>query len=68
MVLKGKQGKGKSTILSKLGGTWFNDSIVDINGKEVLENIQGSWIIELGEMQATRRADNEAIKAFIKKS
>ena len=65
MVLKGKQGKGKSTILSKLGGTWFNDSIVDINGKEVLENIQGSWIIELGEMQATRRADNEAIKAFL---
>ena len=65
LVLKGKQGKGKSTMLSKLGGIWFNDSIFDISGKEALENLQGNWIIELGEMQAARRADNEAIKAFL---
>lgn len=65
LVLKGAQGKGKSTILAKLGVTWFNDSIFDISGKEALENLQGNWIIELGEMQATKRADNEAIKAFI---
>ena len=30
-----------------------------------MENLQGNWIIELGEMQAARRADNEAIKAFL---
>lgn len=65
LVLKGKQGKGKSTMLAKLGGIWFNDSIFDISGKEALENLQGNWIIELGEMQAARRADNEAIKAFL---
>lgn len=65
LVLKGAQGKGKSTVLAKLGGQWFNDSIFDINGKEALENLQGNWIIELGEMQAAKRADNEAIKAFI---
>ncbi len=52
-------------MLSKLGGIWFNDSIFDISGKEALENLQGNWIIELGEMQAARRADNEAIKAFL---
>lgn len=65
LVLKGKQGKGKSMMFAKLGGSWFNDSIFDISGKEALENLQGNWIIELGEMQAARRADNEAIKAFL---
>ena len=68
LVLKGAQGKGKSTVLAKLGGQWFNDSIFDINGKEALENLQGNWIIELGEMQAAKRADNEAIKAFISRT
>lgn len=68
LVLKGAQGKGKSTILAKLGGKWFNDSIFDISGKEALENLQGNWIIEIGEMQATKRADNEAIKAFFSRT
>ena len=68
LVLKGAQGKGKSTILAKLGEKWFNDSIFDISGKEALENLQGNWIIEIGEMQATKRADNEAIKAFFSRT
>ena len=69
LVLSGNQGTGKSTILRKLGKLWFNDSIDSINGKDaILEVHSGAWIIELGEMQATRHSDNEAIKAFISRT
>lgn len=67
VVLSGGQGIGKSTILNKLGKKWFNDSIVSFQGKDPLEQLQGSWIIELSEMQASNRADNEQIKAFLTK-
>ena len=65
LVIAGKQGIGKSSLFARLGGCWFNDSMENINGKDAIEQLIGSWIIELGEMQATRKADNETIKAFI---
>lgn len=65
IVLSGAQGQGKTTILEWLGGKWFNESITDIKDRNVMESLQGSWIIELSEMQATRKAENDAIKAFI---
>ena len=68
LVLAGSQGIGKSTSLSKLGRDWFNNSIDNINGKDAIEQLLGSWIVELGEMQATRKADNEAIKNFLSRT
>lgn len=65
IVLSGPQGIGKSTVLSKLGRQWFNDSVVSLQGKDPMEQLQGSWIIELQEMQATNKAENDQIKAFI---
>ena len=65
LILSGPQGIGKSTLLAKLGGEWFNDSLVSIGTKDTLEQLQGSWIIELAEMQATSKAENDALKAFI---
>ena len=65
LVLKGAQGCGKSTLFKRLGGAWFNDSIGTLDGKDVMEQIQGSWIVELGELQAANKSDNEQIKAFL---
>ena len=67
LVTKGKQGIGKSTILGRLAVNrdWFNDSLDSFEGKDALEQLQGSWIIEIGEMQATKKSDNEKIKSFI---
>ena len=65
LIIKGDQGVGKSTVFARLGGKWFNDSIDSINGKDAIEQLLGSWIIELGEMQATKKSTNEAIKSFI---
>lgn len=67
LVLVGPQGCGKSTLLSKLGGEWFSDSLYTVVGKTAYEQLQGHWIIELGEMAATRKAELEQIKQFISK-
>lgn len=65
LVLSGPQGIGKSTVLARLGRQWFNDSIVSLQGKDPMEQLQGSWVIELSEMQAANKAENDMIKAFI---
>lgn len=66
-VLVGKQGIGKSHILSVMGGVWFSDSITTISGKEGYEALHGSWIVEMAELTATRKQEVESIKQFISK-
>lgn len=67
LVLVGEQGRRKSTTLIKLGGEWYTDSLHTIKGKEAFENLQGYWIIEMGEMAAAKRAEIEALKQFLSK-
>lgn len=67
LVMVGPQGVGKSYILKKLGGEWFSDSLLTVQGKEAYEQLLGTWIIEMAELSATRKAESEAIKHFISK-
>ena len=67
LVLVGPQGIGKSYLLKLLGKEWFSDSVTTVQGKEAYEQLQGSWIIEMAELAATRRAEVEAIKHFLSK-
>lgn len=67
LTLYGPQGIGKSLILNKLSGEWFSDSLSTVQGKEAYEQLQGVWLIEMGELTATRKADTEAIKHFLSK-
>ncbi|WP_219712026.1 VapE domain-containing protein, partial [Clostridioides difficile] len=53
MVLSGPQGMGKSTFIKKLGGDWYSDSLTTVQGKEAYEQLQGVWLLEMGEMMAT---------------
>lgn len=64
-ILIGPQGIGKSTILAKLAMGWFNDSLKDFKGKDAMEQIQGSWINEIGELAALRKSEVEDIKQFL---
>ena len=68
LTLTGPQGIGKSTFIRFLGKDWFNDSLDTVKGKEAYEQLQGSWIIEMGELTATKKADIEATKLFLSKT
>ena len=67
LTLVGDQGTGKSTFIKKLGKEWFSDTFLTVQGKEALEQIQGSWLIEMAELSGLRKAEVEAIKHFISK-
>lgn len=64
-VLVGPQGCGKSTFCRWLGGKWFNDSVTLVGTKDSYEQLQYSWIVEIGELAAARRSDIETLKMFL---
>lgn len=68
LTLIGPQGCGKSTFVKNLGKDWFSDSLDTVKGKEAYEQLQGAWLLEMGELTATRKADIEATKLFLSKT
>jgi predicted P-loop ATPase len=68
LITTGVQGLGKSTLPAKLGGKWYSDTLDTVSGKEAYEALQGVWIMEMGELKATKKADIEATKLFISKT
>jgi hypothetical protein len=48
-----------------MGGEWFNDSLVTMEGKQGMESLRGAWLIELGELSSIKRSDVEQVKGFI---
>lgn len=67
LTLVGKQGIGKSTIIKKLGKDWYSDSFSTVQGKEAFEQIQGVWLVEIGELAGLKKAEIDTIKHFVSK-
>lgn len=67
-ILVGAQGIGKSTLLRLLGADWFNDSLNTFEGKEACEMIQGSWLVELQELNGLNKSEENAVKQFLSKT
>ena len=67
LTLRGRQGLGKSALIAKLGGKWFSDSFTTLQGKDAYEQVQGVWIMEVGELAGMRKAEAETIKLYISK-
>ncbi|WP_044294518.1 virulence-associated E family protein [Robinsoniella peoriensis] len=67
LVLNGPQGKGKSTLISKLCGEWFNDSLLlnDTRDKTAAEKLQGYWILEIGELAGLKKTEIETLRGFL---
>jgi predicted P-loop ATPase len=67
LVLSGPQGIGKSTLISRLGGEWYSDSLSlsDMNDKTAAEKLMGVWLMEIGEMAGMKKAELEKVKAFL---
>lgn len=71
LILVGKQGSYKSSFLKFLAinEEWFTDNFNTLDGDKAFEKLRGMWIVEMSELQATKRAkDVESIKAFITSS
>lgn len=67
LIMSGAEGIGKSTLLSVMGGKWFNDSITTLEGKEGMEQLRRAWVVELGELSSIKRSDVEQVKAHLSK-
>lgn len=67
LTLVGDQGIGKSTVIRRLGGAWYLDSLGQMQGREAYEQLQGVWIIELGELNSLSRSELSVVKHFISK-
>lgn len=65
VIFEGKQGIGKSTACSILGGEWFTDTLGDIANKDVVDTMRGKWVIEIGELAVMRKHEVESLKHFI---
>ena len=67
LILTGPEGAGKSTLLNKMGGEWFNDSVVTTEGKEGMDQLRRAWIVEMGELSSIKRSDVEQVKSYLSK-
>lgn len=67
LVLNGPQGVGKSTLISRLAGEWFSDSLnlSDTKDKTAAEKLQGYWIMEIGELAGLKKAEVETLRSFL---
>ena len=68
IILVGTQGGYKSSFLRFLAvnDAWFCDNFNTLDGVRAFEQLRGMWMVEMSELQATKRTkDVETIKAFI---
>ncbi len=71
VILEGKQGTGKSSLVKYLGGEWALEGLPPLRGandKDVVDAMQGYWIIEIEELAATRKAEADVLKAFLSRT
>ena len=65
LILAGPQAVGKTLLVQKLACGWFGKCSKDIENKDTLAALEGRWIIEMDEMRAKRKSDNNAMKSFL---
>lgn len=65
IILEGSQGLGKSSALRSLSLGFFTDELSDVGSKDAAMQLQGSWIVEIAELDAISRADAAKVKAFL---
>ncbi len=64
-ILVGYQGKRKSTFISILSMGWFGELTGDFkDGKKLVEQMKGCWIMETPELSGMTRSMVEDVKAF----
>lgn len=66
VVFVGPQGLGKTAFISTMAkcSEWYTDNIQTLD-RSAIENIQGTWLVELGELAALKKNEIEEIKSFM---
>ena len=68
LVLQGKQGIGKTNFFRRLAmrPDWFREgAVIDTNNKDSKMEATNVWITEIGELDATMKKEQSALKGFI---
>lgn len=67
VIHSSRQGIGKSTFWSLLGGDWFSDSLGNLsNLKDDIITLHSAWIHEWGEIDSVMgKRESEALKKFL---
>ena len=67
LLIVGGQEVGKSHFCHKISKheSWFTDSITRMDGKDAFDAVRGKWIVEVAELAAARKSEQEAQKQFI---
>ncbi len=65
VVIEGDQGAGKSPVCEILGGDWYADMTLNVHSPDTVDAMRTKWIVEVSEMECTKRAETQALKAFL---
>ena len=65
LILEGVQGSGKSTLVNTLGGDWYLDMTLKDSDKDIIDELRGCWIVELGELNGFNKKDVDWLKSFL---
>lgn len=68
IVLEGKQGIYKTSMLRIIGGEWYAPFSIKAESKDAIDVMQGKWLLEMEELTAMRYTDIEHIKAFLSRT
>jgi putative DNA primase/helicase len=64
-VFEGPQGVGKSTLVKTLVGSNFYATLFGgLHQKDALMTLRGKWGVEISELAAFKKTDNETMKSF----
>jgi putative DNA primase/helicase len=67
IILEGKQGRGKSTLVQRLvpQPEWFAEHNANLMDKDAYAILNGRWILELAELDSLARAEVGRIKRYM---
>lgn len=69
VILEGIQGRGKSTFIATLAKSWFVEMEGELDDrKQLVEKMQGAWILEIPELSGFGKAEIQKIKAVFSAS
>jgi putative DNA primase/helicase len=66
LILEGAQGTGKTSAVKVLAGEGnYAGSPFDLRSKDRFQAVQDCWLYEMQELSSLRKADAQAVKAFV---